>query len=134
VTEREPLPADAKAQLDEMEHRVGQAVRTVLAEAGVSQEALGRAMGKSQAAVSHMLTKRTVGITVREVAAIEAALRLDPGHIFRLADAFGALWTRPDNVDVLLLDDPDLDPHAVTAIYAALTAARAEGRRERKRL
>jgi hypothetical protein len=131
--EREPLPADARARLDDVEVRVTQAVRKVLADAGVTQEALGQAIGKSQAAVSHMLTKGR-GITVRQVAAIEAALRLEPGHIFRLADVFGSLWSRPENADLLLLDDPDLDPHAVTAIYAALTAARAEGRRERKRL
>jgi transcriptional regulator with XRE-family HTH domain len=122
-----------RSELDAIEDRVLAAVRRLLSEAGVTQAELGDLLGKSQAAVSHMLARRGHGLTVREVAAVEGICRAAPGSIFRSADAFGAGQRIEPDLGLAVHEIAGIHPQAAAALSSAIYAVRSEIRREETR-
>jgi transcriptional regulator with XRE-family HTH domain len=102
------------------EHPILCAIRETREERGITQEALGTAIGRAQNSISKLERgAEKEPPTVDEVAAIEVALGVPKGYILRKAGYVVPMTT----VEDLIMSDPGLSPpnrQAVLAVYSSL--------------
>jgi hypothetical protein len=126
VTEpRAVKPGGLADTMKDIENKVRFAARGVLAQGGVSQVVLAKAMEVSQSTVSHMLTNRGYGLTTSEISFIEALSRVPQGTIYR---SLG--FVDMPSLEAQIYDIPGITHQTAEALVAAIHAAKASGLRQ----